>query len=104
MIRQRPQVSLSQRPAACFYIRFPNNDYYRAIYVKERTIVELQSQISRKAQINICRIFFQISAGRKRLANDELLRQIPDGQDIIAEFGDTMYIDRGIDVVLMFRS
>ncbi|KAL2819967.1 hypothetical protein BJX63DRAFT_380873 [Aspergillus granulosus] len=103
IIQHRPLVPSLRRPAACFYIQFPGNDYHRAIYVAERTICELRDQISRKVQIRTRHIFHRKAAGLNMLADDEFVRQISDGQDMVAEFLNSSNVARDIDVVLTIK-
>lgn len=79
---------------ACFYIKFPGNDFHHAIYISDRTVYELRDQISRKAQIKIHRIIHEIPGGRKISVDEDFVRQLPDRQVLTAEFVD------GIDIVL----
>lgn len=86
---------------ACFYIRFPSSDLYRAIYVSERTVRELANQISRKAHIPVQGIFHGISGTIKLPVDDDFVRQLPDGQDLEAEFIGHFHFDDGfVEVVL----
>ncbi|KAJ5366683.1 hypothetical protein N7541_000624 [Penicillium brevicompactum] len=51
----RPPLEIPPKPIACFYVRFsamaksaPPQDYYRAVYLSERTVRGLKIQISAK--------------------------------------------------------
>ncbi|KAL2783541.1 hypothetical protein BJX66DRAFT_318305 [Aspergillus keveii] len=103
LIQNELQTLSSQKPAACFYIQFPDNDFHHAIYIKERTFYELRDQISRKAQIQARRLFYQEPSSSKRLIDEEFIRQIPNGQDMAAEFLNSSDIDGDIDVILIIK-
>ena len=86
--------------AACFYIRFPHDDFYRAIYVMERTVDELKTQVSKKAQVYVDSIVYELTGGRKAPVDDEFVRQLADGQDLTVEFSDHFDFDISIELVL----
>jgi hypothetical protein len=88
---------------ACFYIRFPDNYFHHVIYIPERTICELRDQIMRKVQVRTRTIFHRNGAGPNILVDNEFVRQFPDRQVMIAEFLDTVNIDRDIDVTLKYQ-
>lgn len=59
------------------------------------------NQISRKAQIQAQGIFHEIPGGIKLAVDDEYVRQLPDGQDLKAEFiGHFNFDDGFVEVVL----
>jgi hypothetical protein len=76
---------------ACFYIRFPdeqNGHYYRAVYLTERTVRELMNKISEEYKIDpnrIIRILRVNREGLKIMVDDEVVQQLPEGQDMVAE-------------------
>jgi hypothetical protein len=76
---------------ACFYIRFSdeqNGDYYRAVYLTERTVRDLMTKISEKYKIDpdrIIRILRVNREGLKIMVDDDVVQQLPEGQDMVAE-------------------
>ncbi|KAL2783362.1 hypothetical protein BJX66DRAFT_318655 [Aspergillus keveii] len=100
---RKTQEQSLQRPAACFYIQFPGNDFYHAIYVHDRTIRELRDQISRKARVQARCIFNRRGAGSNMLAGDGFVRQIPNRQVMAAEFLNPLNVDRETDVLLTIK-
>ncbi|CAP79353.1 Pc17g00660 [Penicillium rubens Wisconsin 54-1255] len=103
IVQHEAQVAPSRRPVACFYIRFPDNYFHHVIYIPERTICELRDQIMRKVQVRTRTIFHRNGAGPNILVDNEFVRQFPDRQVMIAEFLDTVNIDRDIDVTLKYQ-
>ena len=78
---------------ACFYVRFTGTtehpqDYYRAIYLTERTVRDLMKKISEKKHIDprrIVRILHVNQAGLRIMVDDDVVRELPEGQDMIAD-------------------
>jgi hypothetical protein len=78
---------------ACFYMRFAdadeqNGDYYRAIYLTERTVLDFVTKISEKYKINrdaIVRVSRVSRDGLKIMVDDDVVQQLPEGQDMVAE-------------------
>lgn len=78
--------------AACFYVRFWENgerlpDYYHAIYLAERTVWNLVKKISEKQNFDPARVAFIIQVnknGTPIMIDDDVVRGIPEGQDMIA--------------------
>ncbi|KAI9927482.1 transcription factor [Aspergillus wentii] len=63
--------------------------HYRAIYLVERTVRDLVDKIAQKRLLNpasIVRVIHVRPSGMKILLDDEVLAQIPDGQDMLVEF------------------
>ena len=86
------------KPIACFYVLIKlsgneaKDDYYRAIYLMQRTVGDLISNIASKCDVNPARIMTSLrinGKGLKILVDDELVREIPEGQDMIVEFNET---------------
>jgi hypothetical protein len=75
----------------CFYLEFPGDgehppDYYRAIYLTERTARELMKKISEKQDIDpagVVRILHVKQNGLRIMADDDVVRHIPEGQDMV---------------------
>ncbi|KAJ5265220.1 uncharacterized protein N7525_007424 [Penicillium rubens] len=82
---------------ACFYVRIAGNakrseDFYRAIYLTERTVQNLVRQITEKCQIDPMRISNIMHAREKGMrvkVDDDVVRQLPEGQDIILDISET---------------
>ena len=79
---------------ACFYVRFqskPYDDYYRAVYLSERTVRDFLEKISEKHSIEpdrITRILRINSNGLEIMVDDNVVKQLPDGQDMVIEFAE----------------
>ncbi|KAJ5239746.1 hypothetical protein N7468_004365 [Penicillium chermesinum] len=84
---------LLSRVIACFYVRFQGNeqhpeDYYRAIYLTERTVRDLMKKISEKHHIDpqrIVRILHVNEDGLRIMVDDDVVRELPEGQDMVAD-------------------
>ncbi|PLB55441.1 hypothetical protein P170DRAFT_506039 [Aspergillus steynii IBT 23096] len=80
--------------AVCFYIRFHHDwkrqdHYHRAVYLKERTVRDLKVQICRKQSMNpdsVSRMLHVNPGGLKIIVDDDVVQQLPDGQDMMVEF------------------
>ncbi|KAJ5594813.1 uncharacterized protein N7459_001021 [Penicillium hispanicum] len=89
----RPPAERPPKPIACFYVRFSGTEqhpqeYYRAIYLTERTVRDLMKKISEKHQIDpgrIVRILHVNQAGLRIMVDDDVVRELPEGQDMIAD-------------------
>lgn len=91
----RPPSERPARPIACFYVRFPNlgdgDDYYRAIYLTERTARDFLSKITEKQKMDperVVRVLRVNSKGLKIMVDDDVVRELPDGQDMVAEISE----------------
>ncbi|KAJ5555923.1 hypothetical protein N7513_003565 [Penicillium frequentans] len=87
----RPPAKRACQPVACFYVRFAGKDqhprYYYAIYLTERTVRDLRKKISEKQQIDtssIVRILHVNEKGLRIEVDDDVVRELPEGQDMIA--------------------
>jgi hypothetical protein len=99
---------LTGRPVACLYMRFPENDsggYYRAVYLTERTTRDLAEKIAQKQCVNpdrIVRVTHVNQAGLRIMMDDDVVRELPEGQDMAAEFAEVPApmptSDAGVDV------
>lgn len=85
------------KPMACFYVLIkqvdiaPTDDYYRAIYLMQRTVSDLISAIASKCEVDPSRVTRSLrinSKGLKILIDEELVREIPEGQDMTVEFAE----------------
>ena len=93
-----PPPERQTKPTACFYVLIkmsgnaPEDDYYRAIYLMQRTVSDLISNIASKCDVDPARIKTSLrinEKGLKILVDEELVREIPEGQDMIVEFNET---------------
>jgi hypothetical protein len=82
---------------ACIYIKpsisglQPQDDYYRAVYLMQRTIRDLVNEIAGKIEVEPTKILRTIRVNSKGLQifmDDEAVRELPEGQDMIAELQD----------------
>ena len=83
------------KPIACFYIFIkvpgdaPENDYYKAVYLMERTVRDLMRSIATKCGVefaNVARTIRVNPRGLKIMVDDEMVRELPEGQDMVVEF------------------
>ncbi|KAJ5211696.1 uncharacterized protein N7498_003342 [Penicillium cinerascens] len=89
----RPPAERPPKPIACFYIRFGGTeqqpyDYYRAIYLTERTVRDLMKKISEKHHIDpsrIVRVLHVNHNGMRIMVDDDVVRELPEGQDMVAD-------------------
>ncbi|KAL4786201.1 CP2 transcription factor-domain-containing protein [Aspergillus varians] len=97
----RPPVERQPKPIACFYVRFPKtdqeqDDYYRAVYLTERTVRDLMEKISMKQRIDpqrIMRVLIVKENGLRIMVDDDVVRELPDGQDMVAEISEASTFD-----------
>ncbi|KAL4924296.1 grainyhead-like protein [Aspergillus undulatus] len=97
----RPPAERQPRPIACFYVRFPKHDqheddYYRAVYLTERTVRDLMEKISMKQRIDpqrIMRVLLVKENGLRIMVDDDVVRELPDGQDMVAEISEAQTFD-----------
>ena len=85
------------KPVACFYVLIkvmgngPGDDYYRAVYLMQRTLNDLINKISAKWQMEASQITRTIRVNPKGLQimiDDETVQELPEGQDMIVEFSE----------------
>ncbi|KIW00370.1 hypothetical protein, variant [Verruconis gallopava] len=83
------------KPVACFYVqprftgRVPEDNYYRAIYVMQRTLKDLINGIAAKCNVEPTKVLRTLrinKQGLNILLDDESVVELPEGQDMIAEF------------------
>ncbi|KAF7593212.1 hypothetical protein BBP40_011842 [Aspergillus hancockii] len=86
---------------ACFYVSFRSdeeqNGSYYAVYLTERTARELAKKICEKQNIlleRICRVLHCHRNGLRILVDDDVVRELPEGQDMVAEFLDIRNLAR----------
>ncbi|BCR85633.1 grainyhead-like protein [Aspergillus chevalieri] len=93
----RPPAEHPPKPIACFYLRFPRNetqkdDFYRAVYLSERTVSDLMEKISHKQLLDpsrVVRVLHVKENGLKIMVDDDVVRELPDGQDMDVEISET---------------
>ena len=85
------------KPIACFYVlvkipgNVPENDYYRAVYLMERTVRDLITSIALKCGVEPTQVTHTLrinSKGLKIMVDDDVVRELPEGQDMIVEFAE----------------
>ena len=90
-----PPAERLVKPIACFYVLVkiigtkPVDDYYRAVYLMQRTVSDLISSIASKCDVDPSRIQRSLRInpkGLKILVDEELVREIPEGQDMVVDF------------------
>ena len=83
------------KPIACFYVLVkvpgngPEDDYYRAVYLLERTVRDLISSIAIKCGVRPTDVKQTLRInpkGLKIMVDDEVVRELPEGQDMEVEF------------------
>ena len=87
------------KPIACFYVLIkvpgiaPEDNYYKAVYLMERTVEGLVTKIAMKCgqeSAQIIRTLRINSKGLKIVVDDEVVRELPEGQDMIVDFADVV--------------
>ena len=87
----------SIKPVACLYVlvkvcgRTAGDDYYRAVYLMQRTREELIRGIAAKCEIDPSRVRRALRIhprGLKVIVEDEVVRELPEGQDMVVEFAE----------------
>jgi len=85
----------SIKSVACFYVLIrkpgsaPENDYYKAVYLMERTLRDLIINIAMKCGVEPTQVNRTLRInpkGLKIMVDDEVVRELPEGQDMIVEF------------------
>ena len=85
----------SKKAIACFYILVKltaassDGCYYKAVYLMERTVEDLVTNIALKCGVDSTQILRTLrvnSKGLKIIVDDEVVRELPEGQDMIIEF------------------
>jgi len=83
------------KPVACFFVqpriagRQPEDNYYRAVYLMERTVKALVSAIAMKINIEPTKVTRTIRVNQKGLQilmDDDAINVVPEQQDMTAEF------------------
>lgn len=76
---------------ACFYVKEKDatKPYYRAVYLLRRTVKDLTNGISDKFSIDptrVTRVTHINSKGLQIIVDEDVVREVPEGQDMIVEF------------------
>ncbi|KAH0356628.1 hypothetical protein KCU81_g876, partial [Aureobasidium melanogenum] len=88
---------------ACFYLQSraqgkgPEDNYYRAVYLPQRTLKEFVSAAATKFDIESQKVVRTVRINQKGiqiLMDDEAVREMPEGQDMKAEFA-TVDVQQG---------
>lgn len=91
----RPPSERPVKPVACFYIQprvvgqAPSDNFHRAIYLFQRTLKDFVRAAALKCNIEPTEVLqtFQITRnGLHILFDDDCIRELPEGQDMTAEF------------------
>jgi hypothetical protein len=67
----------------------PKDNYYRAVYLMQRTLNDLNNGIAAKSNIEPSKILRTLRVNTKGISilmDDEAVVELPEGQDLIAEF------------------
>jgi hypothetical protein len=87
----RPPADRPPKPVACFYILYREpapHQYYRAIYLAQRTLQDLAGAIAAKWNIDtgmLRRIIRVLPRGLEVEIDDDVVREMREGQDIVME-------------------
>ncbi|KAI9694218.1 MAG: hypothetical protein M1820_009117 [Bogoriella megaspora] len=93
----QPPPERAIKPVACIYIQprisgLPVRDnYYRAIYLMDRTLDDFVGSVAAKSDIDASRVTRSIRVnhqGLPILLDDECIRELPEGQAMTAEFAE----------------
>jgi hypothetical protein len=83
------------KPVACFFVqprfagRQPDDNYFRAVYLMDRTVKELVAGIAMKMNVEPTKVTRTIRVNQKGLQifmDDDAVNRIPEQQDMTAEF------------------
>lgn len=93
----KPPVERPIKPVACFYIlhrdptRPEKHEYYRAVYLMQRTLKDFTSSIASKWNLEptkIVRTLHILERGLQAEMDDDVIRELAEGQDIIMEIAE----------------
>lgn len=79
----------------CFYVKASQNDdektanYHHAIYIQQRNTQEFVEALARKWKLdpaNVIRTIQVRDDGLNVIVDDDVVRELPEGKDMIAEF------------------
>jgi outer membrane protein OmpA-like peptidoglycan-associated protein len=66
-----------------------NDEYYRAVYLMQRTLKDFVNEVSRKSGIEASKVIRTVrikNESMQVLFDDDTTRELPEGQDMITEF------------------
>ena len=90
----QPPEERTAKPIACFYVlikilgKAHEDGYYRAIYLTERTVINLIYSISAKCDLEattVERVLRINDKGLQIIVDDEVVREVPEGQAMVVE-------------------
>ena len=93
----QPPQERAPKPVACFYIVHPNKkepkkqNYYRAIYLTQRTLGEFNQRVAAKWGLDaskIVRTIHMIQGGLEVQMDDDVIRELREAQDMTLEIED----------------
>lgn len=93
----QPPQERTVKPIACFYIhpqiasKSSTDSYYRAVYLTSRTYKDFINAVAAKCDIEPTDIIRTVHVNRKGLHvlfDDDCVRELPEGQDMTAEFSE----------------
>ena len=91
----KPSPERAVKPIACFYIQprvadqATSDNFYRAVYLSQRTMKDFVRATATKCNIEptqVLRTYRLSRNGLQILFDDECIRELPEGQDMTAEF------------------
>lgn len=91
----QPPTERPVKPIACFYVqprvagRSSIDNFYRAIYLFRRTLKDFQDAAASKCNIDPADVVRTVRISRDGLQilfDDDCIRELPEGQDMTAEF------------------
>ncbi|KAJ3542274.1 hypothetical protein NM208_g4189 [Fusarium decemcellulare] len=101
-----PPEERDPKPVACFYVLCKSQVisgklmYHRAIYVLERTLEELEARIVAKWGLDpskILRTVYSIHGGSEVEMDDEIVRELRNGQDMTLEIDEVIRQTMGVN-------
>lgn len=90
-VNYMPPAERPIKPVACFYVRSRDSEkeYYRAVYLMQRSVRDLVNSISQKFEVNpgrITQVTHVNARGLRIIVDEDVVRELPEGQDMIVEF------------------
>lgn len=91
----QPPPERAIKPIACFFVqprvagKAPEDGYHRAIYLMQRSLKDFINAVATKCNIEPTHVIRTVRVSRKGLhvlMDDEAIREMPEGQDMTAEF------------------
>ncbi|KAK3117144.1 hypothetical protein LTR53_001801 [Teratosphaeriaceae sp. CCFEE 6253] len=92
----QPPAERPIKPVACFYIQpcvagrpLVDHNLYRAIYLTQRTLKDFTNALATKCDIEPTKVLRTVRVSRQGLHilfDDECLQELPEGQDMTADF------------------